>query len=228
MPSKRQVRAEGAAAWEAVYAALRRDILSGDLAGSTPLRQDDIAADHDISKIPVREALRRLETEGLVEFRPRRGAIVRQLSETDILELLDIRIGLECRALELAIPKMVESDLSLARDILDEYAEATAPERWSELNLRFHRSILEPCGNRQLLAMIHELEQRMGSFMRFRVTQASGLERPHREHLRILDACFAGDSKTAVGELHAHVETTQKEVAAFFRRKSLQLISDRP
>ena len=227
MPLEDRSRAGGAAAWEAVYANLRRDILSGALKGGTPLRQDEVASIHGISKIPVREALRRLEMEGLVEFRPRRGAIVRQLSETDIFELLDIRIGLECRALELAIPKMVEADLTLARNILDEYAESSTPESWSELNLRFHLSLYEPCGNHQLLSMIHEVEQRMGAFMRLRVTQASGLERPHREHLRILDACLVGDSATAVGELHDHIETTQKEVAAFFRRKSLHLISER-
>lgn len=220
-------RAEGTAAWEAVYAALRRDILSGALEGGTPLRQDEVAGNHGISKIPVREALRRLEMEGLVEFRPRRGAIVRQLSENDILELLDIRIGLECRALELAIPKMVDADLSLARDLLDEYAESTTPESWSELNLRFHLSLYEPCGNHQLLSMIHEVEQRMGAFMRLRVTQVSGLERPHREHLKILDACMAGDRANAVVALHDHIETTQKEVAAFFWRKSLQRISKR-
>ena len=185
MPSKSSISDRNAAAWEAVYDALRRDILSGALAGGAPLRQDDIAAQHGISKIPVREALRRLETEGLVTFRPRRGAIVCQLSEGDILELLDIRIGLECRALELAIPKMVESDFCLARELLDAYAKTTSQDRWSALNLEFHRSLYEPCGNRQLLTMIRQLEQRMNSFMRLRVTQASGLARPHLSLIHI-------------------------------------------
>ena len=119
-----------------VYARLKEEIVSGRLAGGTALRQDEVARDCGVSKVPVREALRRLEVEGLVEFRPRRGAIVRQLSEADILELLDIRIALECRALELAVPNMVDSDFTLARDILDEYGAATSRERWSVLNLR--------------------------------------------------------------------------------------------
>lgn len=210
---------------DVVYARLKEAIVSGRLAGGTALRQDEIARDNGLSKVPVREALRRLEVEGLVEFRPRRGAIVRRLSEADILELLDIRIALECRALELAIPNMVESDFTLARDILEEYSAETSRERWSELNLKFHRGIYEPCGNQHLLSMIHELEQRMGSFMRLRVTQASGLERPHREHLRMLEACMAGDRAVAVAELRRHIETTQKEVAAFFRRTAIKAVT---
>lgn len=207
-----------------VYARLKEEIVSGHLSGGTALRQDEIAADNGVSKIPVREALRRLEIEGLVEFRPRRGAIVRQLTETDILELLDVRMALECRALELAVPRMVESDIARARDILDEYGASTSTERWSDLNLRFHRSIYEPCGNHHLLLMIQELEQRMGSFMQLVVNQASGLERPHRDHQQILSACAAGDAVTAATELRRHITVTQKEVAAFFRRRALRLI----
>ncbi|MDE2790772.1 MAG: GntR family transcriptional regulator [Paracoccaceae bacterium] len=219
-------RLEAQSAADVVYARLKEEIVAGRRAGGAALRQDEIASENGMSKIPVREALRRLEIEGLVEFRPRRGAIVRQLSDSDILELLDIRIALECRALELAVHNMVESDHSLAREILEEYSTSTSPERWSELNLRFHHCIYEPCGNRHLLLMIRELEQRMGPFTRLRVTQASGLERPHSEHVRILEACVAGDAHSAVAELRGHIQTTQKEVAAFFRRMSLRLIKD--
>lgn len=203
---------------DAVYLQLKDDIVSGRLEGGTALRQDDIARANGVSKIPVREALRRLEMEGLVVFRPRRGAIVRRLTETEILELLDVRIALECRALELAIPNMIASDLSIAREILEEYETETSGERWSTLNLKFHRTLYAPCSNRYLLNLIDELEQRMGSFMRLRVTQASGQERPHGEHIRMLDACAVGDGEAAVSELHRHIETTKKEVAAQFRR----------
>lgn len=207
---------------DSVYIRLKEDIVAGRYPGGTALRQDEIAHKNGVSKVPVREALRRLEVEGLVEFRPRRGAIVRQLSEDDILALLDIRIALECRAVELAIPNMVESDFAVASDILEEYSAESSKERWSELNLRFHRCIYEPCGNRHLLTMIADLEHRMGSFMRLRVTEASGLTRPHAEHVQILDACKAGKVAKAVAVLRTHIATTQKEVAADFRRKALR------
>lgn len=207
---------------EPVYRELRADILVGALRGGTPLRQDEIANRHGISKIPVREALRRLEVEGLVEFRPRRGAVVKLVSDTDIIELLDIRIALECRALELAIPNMIESDFELLQEIQEEYSAETERERWSELNLRFHNSILEPCGNSQLLSMIYDIEQRMGALMRLRVTEASGRDRPLREHAEILEACIERDVPRAVSALKEHIEETKKEVAAFLRRKALR------
>lgn len=215
---------KGNAISDQIYLALRQQILGGDLEGGTPLRQDDIAGQHNVSKIPVREALKRLETEGLVEFRPRRGAIVRQINDTDLLEMLDIRIALECRALELAISNMDEQDLQLIREVHEEYKTASTQEQWSELNLRFHHCLLEPCGNQQLLTLLYDIEQKMGALMRARVTQASGLERPLREHATILEACENRDVEAAVKALRAHIEVTQKEVAAFIRRKALHQI----
>ena len=215
---------KGQAISDQIYFALREDILAGVLEGGTPLRQDEIAGRHNVSKIPVREALKRLETEGLVEFRPRRGAIVRQINDTDLLEMLDIRIALECRALELAIVNMDERDLELIREVHEEYKITDEQERWSELNLRFHHCLLEPCGNQQLLTLLYDIEQRMGALMRARVTQASGRERPLREHAAILEACENRDVEAAVQALRAHIEVTQKEVAAFIRRKALHQI----
>ena len=205
-----------------IYAALKIDILSGVLKGGEPLRQDEIAERHGVSKIPVREALRRLEAEGLVEFRPRCGATVKLISDGDVLEMLDIRIALECRALELAIPNMAESDLGLAQDVQHEYESSPHKERWSELNRRFHRCILDPCGNRQLLALIQEFEQRVGPLMRLRVTEAAGVERSVRQHAEILTFCRARNIDGAVRALRAHIEMTKREVAASIRRKSMR------
>ncbi len=210
------------AAFFNVYQALRRDILAGKLDGGQALRQDDIARQHGVSKVPVREALRRLEMENLVEFLPRRGAIVRSVSDDDLLEMLDIRIALECRALELAIPNMADSDFQLAQEVLDEYQASPDKALWSELNRRFHGCILEPCGNRQLLSLINDFEQRVGPLVRLRVTEATGLERPMKEHRQILQSCREGAVNAAVDALRAHIETTKREVAASLRRRNLR------
>lgn len=203
-----------------IYDALKARIVGGALEGGVPLRQDELAIEFGVSKIPVREALRQLESEGLVEFRPRRGAIVTLLSAEDLADMLDIRIALECRALELAVPNMVDDDIGVAAEILEEYGQETVAERWSDLNLRFHRALYEPCGRRHLLSLISDMQGRMGAFMRLKVTLASGLDRPHREHEEILAACQAKDGKRAVKLLRRHIETTQKEVAAYFRRQA--------
>lgn len=206
---------------EPVYEALRKAILSGELVGEVPLRQDDIAKQHGISKIPVREALRRLEMEGLVEFKPRRGAFVRAVNDQEVLDLLDIRIALETRALELSIPNMVHSDFVAAQAILDAYVESTNPEEWGALNQRFHRCILEPCGNKRLLSLIDDINTRMGPLLRMRVTKVSGLERPAHEHAEILKACAEGKANEAVTSLKKHIDVSKREVAAQIRRDAI-------
>ncbi|MGH1482237.1 MAG: GntR family transcriptional regulator [Geminicoccales bacterium] len=203
-----------------IYVELKERILTGEIPGDTPLRQDDLAAQFGVSKIPVREALRRLEAEGLVTFRARRGAAVRKFSETDILQLMDIRVALECRALELAIPNMISTDFTVAGDLLNDYAAGANLAAWSDMNLRFHGVLYEPCGNPELMNMISGLQQKLGKFLRLLVTEASGLERPIREHAEILAACEQGDVDRAVSTLKTHIGTTKKEVAAFMRRRT--------
>ena len=209
---------------EHVYKNLRRKILTGELSSGAALRQDEIARQNKVSKIPVREALRRLEVEGFVDFIPRKGATVRQVDVSDVLELLDIRLALECRALELAIPNIVDSDIQIAQDIHQVYENELVPENWSNLNRDFHNTLLEPCNNKHLLSLLFDVEQRMGMLMRYKVTQASGLSRPIKEHALILKACEQRNVELAVDLLHKHIETTQKEVTAYYRRKNLQSI----
>lgn len=205
---------------EPIYQALKTAIIQGELLPGSPLRQDEIARAHGISKIPVREALLRLEMDGFVLFRKNRGAIVRELSPRDILNVMDIRVALECKALELAVPNMIAADFAAARAILTDYTGDNA-ENWSEMNLRFHRALYEPCDNPELLQMISDLQQRLGAFTRLFVSGTSGLERPQQEHYEILEACEAGDTARAVSILERHIETTKKETAARLRRTAV-------
>lgn len=207
-----------ASAADPIYRTLKDGILSGALAVEEPLRQDEIAKTHGVSKIPVREALQRLEVEGLVTFRKNKGATVRRMSEAEILQLLDIRVALECRALELAVPNMIDGDFRELADLLEVYAKDASIVRWSEMNLRFHNMLYEPCGNPVLLSMITALQQKLGPYLRLLVTEASGAERPNHEHAAILTACQSADTPAAVDQLRQHIETTKKEVAAFLRR----------
>ncbi|WP_244314590.1 GntR family transcriptional regulator [Paracoccus sp. TD-10] len=204
---------------EPIYDALKSAIMAGDLLPGEPLRQDEIARNHGVSKIPVREALLRLEVDGFVTFRKNKGATVRELTPHEILNLLDIRVALECKALELAIPHMVHSDFDKADRILAEYGESTDISTWSDLNVRFHQALYDPCDNPLLLQMIDDLRARIGPVTRLLVTETSGLERPHQEHHRILDACKAGEVEKAVDLMRQHIETTKKETAARLRRR---------
>lgn len=206
---------------EPIYEALKAAILAGTLAPGEPLRQDEIARRHGVSKIPVREALLRLEVDGFVLFRKNRGATVREISPAEILDLQDIRVALECRALELAVPQMAKSDLERARAVLEDYTEQASPSDWSGMNVRFHQALYEPCGNAALLQMVADLRERLGPFVRLLVSETSGFERPAQEHRDILTACEAGDTQKAVRLLRQHIETTRKETAALMRRRRM-------
>jgi len=202
-----------------IYETLREQIIAGDFAPGAPLRQEEIAKSHGVSKIPVREALLKLEVDGFVQFRKNRGAIVRELSTEEVLHLMDIRVALETKALELAIPNMIQSDLDEAARILEDYTQNGDTAVWSALNQRFHRTLYEPSGNTMLLQLISDIQQRIGPSLREFVTEISGLDRPHAEHRQILDACRAGDIPAAVQLLQKHIETTKKETAARLRRR---------
>src|SRR3982751_6667727 len=104
--------------------ALRERILRGDYPDGEPLRQDALAVELGVSRIPVREALRQLEAEGLVTFNPHRGAVVSSLSLDEIAELFELRAEIECDLLRRAIPKMTKEQLDRAGEVLSRYERA--------------------------------------------------------------------------------------------------------
>lgn len=207
-------------ATQTAYVELRRRILDGELPEGAPIRQDDAAAQMGFSRIPVREALMRLQSEGLVSFTPNVGAIVAKLTVADYIEMLDMRLALECRALELAIPNMVSTDFARARELLAAYHSAMVDQEWSDLNARFHDALYAPADRPRLIATIQSVHEQMGRALRLRVTMAAGHTRSHEEHVKILEACERGDIKNAVRILRKHIEQTQREVQSYFRSRS--------
>src|SRR6187401_2525244 len=104
--------------------ALRERILRGDYPDGEPLRQDAIGAELGVSRIPVREALRQLEAEGLVTFNPHRGAVVSTLSLKQIAELYELRADVESDLIRRAVPNLTAEDDARAAEILDAYEAA--------------------------------------------------------------------------------------------------------
>ncbi|BBK34415.1 GntR family transcriptional regulator [Stella humosa] len=201
-----------------LYAELRDRILDGTLAGGMPLRQEELAARHGVSRSPVREALRRLEADGLVTYQANRGAVVSQVSLADALEMLDIRIALECRALRLAVPAMTDPDFARIEAVLDAYGAATDVAELARLNRDFHLALYAPADRPRLLALIQDNIDNAHRFARVQVSNATGRDRPHREHRDIFRACRAGDIDAAVQLLDAHIAYSQKALVATVRR----------
>lgn len=186
---------------------LREAILSGLYSAGQPLRQDSIAAALGLSKIPVREALRRLEAEGLVLLHPNRGAVVAPLPPEEANEIAEIRIALETLALRLALPNLTPRDLRLAAGILDDLDVKTDITRWGTLNRDFHQALYAPARRPQLLTLIATQHRRFDRFMRIVLASMRHQAASQAEHRALLAACIQRDQATAVALLEQHIAT---------------------
>lgn len=191
-----------------VAGGLRDAILSGVLAGGQPLRQDEIAESFGVSRMPVREALRQLEGEGMVSFYPHRGAVVSELSYKEVVEIIEIRTTLETMALRKAFPLLGDEEFRRAEEVLhaiDE--EKDLVSRWGELNWRFHATLFAPAERPRLLSIIKAQHTAFERYIRVHLA-LSDYERPQREHYELLETCRRGDEDAAVALLARHVQDT--------------------
>ena len=189
---------------------LRALILDGSLGIGVQLKQEALARKFGVSRIPIREALKRLEAEGLVAHTAQQGSVVASRSIDDLLETLDIRIGLESRALVLAIPHMTPAILRKAETILARYDASDMPGEWSELNLAFHLCLYKPCGRQRLLSMIESLVRSVDIHLRAHQSAAIGRKSPQKDHRALLEACRAGNAERARKLLERHIVQTQQ------------------
>ena len=153
----------------AIYLALRERILSNDIAPGTRLVMRDVANQYEASDIPVREALRMLERDGLVETAPYRGARVTTLTAKEVEETYFIRSHLESIATGLAAERITDAELAQLDGLMDEMraaVEAQDGPAFSDLNHEFHRTIVAGCGNDMLRELTMDIWQRHSGFQR--------------------------------------------------------------
>jgi len=188
--------------------ALRERILRGDYPEGEPLRQDALADELGVSRIPVREALRQLEAEGLVTFSPHRGAVVSSLSLEEITELFELRAEIECGLLTRAIPLMTQDQLDRATEVLDEFEDAlTAGEatRWGPLNWHFHAALYTPANRNFTMGVLQKLHQHSDRYFRMQVLLAHGGAKAASEHRAIAEAVAAKDVELATQRMREHI-----------------------
>ncbi|WP_420961337.1 GntR family transcriptional regulator [Brucella sp. IR073] len=201
-------------------------IIAGAIDPGTKLRQDHIAEEFGTSHVPVREALRRLEAQGLAVSEPRRGVRVASFDIREIREVADMRAALEVLALRNAAPH-------LTRAILDEAEEATKAgdksrdvRSWEAANRRFHRLIISPCAMPRLLAAIDDLHAASARFL-FSTWRSEWEATTDYDHRAILAALRQGDIDAAATILARHVKRIgQKPVktASGHTRESFAII----
>lgn len=207
---------------DTVTQVLREAILRGDFQGGDSLRQEDLAAQLGVSRMPVREALKQLESEGFVLSEPYRGVVVSHLSAAEARELGELRLALEPLLLRLAVPNLGKRLLGQAEELLDHADEESGGTRWSELNWNFHAALYEAAQRPRIFGMLRTSHLNLDRYMR---VMLSGLKRQptsQAEHRAILAACVERDADLACELLTQHLTVSSEELLAYLHHPSSQ------
>ncbi|HEX6558386.1 MAG TPA: GntR family transcriptional regulator [Longimicrobiales bacterium] len=199
---------------------LRERILRGDYPEGAALRQDALAGELGVSRIPIREALRQLEVEGLVTFSPHAGAVVSTLSLGEIAELFELRAILEADVMRKAVPNMTVDDTQRAQAILEAYDAAFETgdvSEWGALNWEFHSTLLAAAGRPLTLNMLSLLHNQSDRYTRLQLTLTHGESVASEEHKAILQAAAKGDAELAARRIKTHIESAGRKLVDFLR-----------
>ncbi len=192
-----------------VVDALRAPIIRGDLPGGTRLLQADIARQLGVSTTPVREALRQLASEGLLQFDAHRGAVVRSLDLGELAEVYEIRVRLDPLAMERLAENPDDSALAHAEELQDKMDAEDDLDRWAALNREFHSTLTEACGNRRLAAMLNGLHAANVLYVGWSLrTDVDPTVNGNRDHRMLLEALRAGRPEDAGRIAERHVGVT--------------------
>jgi DNA-binding GntR family transcriptional regulator len=202
---------------------LRHLILSGEIKDGSAMRQDALAEQMGTSRIPVREALSRLENEGLVVSFPHRGYVVTGLSRNDIEELFDLRGLIEPELMRHALPRITEHGIAEAQKILDEFDVALSNHdinRWGDLNHRFHMSLYAHSGRARTLEIVRGLLVNADRYTRLLLTVGDGIVKAREDHAGMLELCRKGHVNQAVALTKDHIQRASDELVRILDSKS--------
>jgi len=214
----------------AVADKLRDRIIRGEIPEGSQLRQDAIATQYKVSRIPVREALRQLDAEGLITIVPNRGAVVPALSPDDIEELFSIRALLEPEVLGLSIPCLTEQDFSEAEAVLRRYVSELRREdhlmAWGRLNWQFHSILYSRANQPRFMAIIRNVNNSGERYTRLQLYLTHGMKRANEEHHQILELCRQRDVAGACKLLRMHIQNAGESLKQAVDQKRVAALAD--
>ena len=199
---------------------LTQAIISGQLLPGTKVVEAGVARELGISRAPVREAARLLERQGLLVANPRRGFFVRKLEATDIDEIYDLRICVECHAAVLAAKNLTPATRDALRrqiEVLHEAADLDDPARQVEEDYRFHRMICEIAGSKRLLRLFDDLASELRMVIGLIGRLYDDPRRIAETHIAVLDAIEGGQPDIIIARIDYHIGAAWREVAKLVR-----------
>ena len=206
-----------------IFDILRDRILNDEYEHGQKLNELALANELKISRTPIREALKQLELEGLVESIPNKGVYVKGFSPRDIDDMFEIRLALEGLAIQLAIDRMDEVHLAKIKDVfelMEFYTGKNEQDKINDLNILYHETIYQATQSQYFEQLLKDVHYYVSVTSRHSITQPERLETALKEHRAILHAIMAGDKEQAKETIQKHIRKTQVLVRKYYAQKN--------
>ena len=200
-----------------VYDWLRGRILTGQLIPGSEIRQEMLARRFGTSRVPIREALSRLQAEGLITLRPRRGFAVTSLDHDEIVEIFELRMVVEEHAMRIATNARTETDVGEVEALIElmESLDPSTPHyllEWSSTNRLFHTRLIECAHRKRLSEVALNLRDAIEPYIRIEANFTGQVRDANIEHRQIFDAFKNKDAETAARLSREHCESTVRRL----------------
>lgn len=200
---------------DVVFNTLRRAILTGELKPGERLMEIHLANRLGVSRTPIREAIRKLELEGLVTMIPRRGAEVAQITEKSLQDVLEVRRALDALCAELACDRITDEGKAALKKACDGFAAATKAGEIVDIaaaDVALHDIIVQATGNQRLISLINNLSEQMYRYRFEYIKDESGHENLVSEHRMIYESIMRGDKEGAAAAARLHIDNQEKSI----------------
>ncbi len=200
---------------DVVFKTLRQAILTGDLKPGERLMEIHLANKLGVSRTPIREAIRKLELEGLVTMVPRRGAQVAQITEKSMSDVLEVRRALDELAVELACLRITDEEKESLKEACDAFERATVTNdirTIAKADVAFHDIIFSATGNVRLSQLVNNLAEQMYRYRYEYIKDETQHDMLVNEHRKIYDSIIRGDVPAAKEAIRIHIDNQEKSI----------------
>jgi DNA-binding GntR family transcriptional regulator len=205
-----------------IFLHLRDKILNEEYVAGQKLKEVVLAEELNISRTPIREALKQLELEGLVKSIPNKGVYVLGFSPRDIDDMLEIRYALEGIAIQLAIERLTEDQLLKIKeiyDLMEFYAQKSDQEKFNDLNIAFHEAIYRCTKSQYFEQLLKDINYYISVTSRHSIRQPQRLDSAAIEHREIYEAILERNKEKAKEKIQQHIRKTQLLVKEYYAKK---------
>lgn len=200
---------------DVVFNTLRQSILIGELKPGERLMEIHLANRLGVSRTPIREAIHKLEREGLVTITPRRGAEVAQITEKSMNDVLEVRQALDALCVELACDRITEEGTEALRKACDHFEQCVNTgdsKRIAQADVALHDIIVQATGNQRLIQLVNNLSEQMYRYRFEYIKDSSQHQTLVNEHRIIYQSIVCKDKETAAAAARTHIDNQKKAI----------------